>query len=290
MSWGCAMSLLADLSNDAAALAEQVALRVVSVRTANGRQSSGFVWRTGLIVTADEALDGEDEIELLFGDGKTVKAAISGRDPSTDVALVKTETADFGDWDAAQARPAALALVAGRGDGSLVASLASVTEVGPAWRSMRSGQIDARITLAVRLSGRAEGAAVVAPDGRLLGMAVSSPRRRTLVIPTSTIARAVSTLAEKGYIPRGWLGVMLHPVGSGAGTILLGVEDGSPAAKAGLLVGDVITTWDGEAVKSVGSISNRLATGTVGSVVKLGVLRGGSAIDISVTLGERPRG
>jgi len=57
-----------------------------------------------------------------------------------------------------------------------------------------------------------------------------------------------------------------------------------------LLVGDVITTWDGETVKSVGGISNKLATGTVGSVVKLGVLRGGSAIDISVTLGERPRG
>ena len=155
---------------------------------------------------------------------------------------------------------------------------------------MRSGQIDARITLAVRLSGRSEGAAVVSPDGKLLGMAVSSPRRRTLVIPTSTIARAVATLSEKGYIPRGWLGVMLHPVGSDAGAILLGVEDGSPAAKAGLLVGDVITTWDGEAVKSVGSISNRLATGAVGSMVKLGVLRGGSAIDISVTLGERPRG
>jgi S1-C subfamily serine protease len=284
------MSLLADFSNDAAALAEQVSPRIVSVRTANGGQSSGFVWRTGLVVTADEALDGEDEVELLFADGKTAKAAITGRDPSTDVTLIKVDTAEFGDWDAAMAKPAALALVAGRGEGSLIASLASITEVGPAWRSMRSGQIDARIMLAVRLSGRSEGAAVVAPDGKLLGMAVSSPRRRTLVIPTSTIARAVATLSEKGYIPRGWLGVMLHPVGSGAGAILLGVEDDSPAAKAGLLVGDVITTWDGEAVKSVGSISNRLATGTVGSVVKLGVLRGGSAIDISVTLGERPRG
>ncbi len=284
------MSLLADLSNDAAALAEQISPRIVAVRTASGRPASGFVWRTGLIVTADEALDGEDEVELLFADGKTSKAGISGRDPSTDVALVKAETGEFGEWDAAAARPAALALVAGRGEGSLIASLASITEVGPAWRSMRSGQIDARISLAVRLSGRSEGAAVVAPDGKLLGMAVSSPRRRTLVIPASTIARAVATLAEKGYIPRGWLGVMLHPVGSGAGAIVLGVEDDSPAAKSGLLVGDVITTWEGEAVKSVGSISNRLATGTVGSVVKLGVLRGGSAIDISVTLGERPRG
>src|SRR3569833_268867 len=139
------MSLLADLSNDAAALAEQVSSRIVSVRTANGGQSSGFVWRTGLVVTADEALDGEDEVELLFADGKTAKATITGRDPSTDVTLIKADTAEFGDWDAATAKPAAFALVAGRGEGSLLASHASITEVGPAWRSMRSGQIDARI-------------------------------------------------------------------------------------------------------------------------------------------------
>ena len=104
------MSLLVDLSNDAAALADRVSPRIVAVRTANGSQSSGFVWRTGLVVTADEALDGEDEVELLFADGKTAKATIIGRDPSTDVTLIKADTAEFGDWDAAEARPAAFAL------------------------------------------------------------------------------------------------------------------------------------------------------------------------------------
>jgi S1-C subfamily serine protease len=107
------------------------------------------------------------------------------------------------------------------------------------------------------------------------------------VIPTSTIARAVATLSEKGYVPRGWLGVMLHPVGEGA--IVLGIEGESPAAKAGLLVGDVITTWNGEPVSSVGGIASRLASGSVNATVKLGVLRGGNASDIDVTLGERPR-
>jgi S1-C subfamily serine protease len=153
---------------------------------------------------------------------------------------------------------------------------------------LRGGEIDARLHLAVRLGGRSEGAAVVAPDGALVGMAVSGPRRRTLVIPTSTIARAVATLSEKGYVPRGWLGVMLHPVGEGA--IVLSVEEQSPAAKAGLLVGDVITTWNGEAVSSVGGIASRLATGSVNANVRLGVLRGGNASDIDVILGERPRG
>jgi len=285
-----AMSLLADLSNDAATLAEQVGPRLIAVRGANGRQSSGFIWRTGLAVTAEEALEGEDEAEVLLADGKVVKASLAGRDPSTDVALLKFETGEFGEWAASTARPASFALIAGRGEGSLITSLTSVSEVGPAWRSMRGGQIDARISLALRLSSRTEGAAVVAPDGALLGMAVSSPRRRALVIPASTIARAVATLAEKGYIPRGWLGVMLHPVGSGAGAIVLGLEDNSPGGNAGLLVGDVITTWDGEAVGSVGDIAQRLIGSAVGSKVKLGVSRGGNVLDVEVTLGERPRG
>lgn len=241
------------------------------------------------MVTAEEGLDGEDEVDVLFDGGKTSKATIAGRDPSTDVAILKVDTPDFVEWAApSSVLPAQFALIVGRGEGSLISSLTSVSEVGPAWRSMRSGEIDARIMLALRLSARTEGAAVVAPDGALIGMAVTSPRRRALVIPTSTIARAVATLSEKGYVPRGWLGVMLHPVGQGA--IVLGIEEASPAAKAGLLVGDVITTWNGEAVSSVGGIAGRLASGSVNATVKLGVLRGGNASDIDITLGERPRG
>jgi S1-C subfamily serine protease len=282
------MSVLVDLSNAASSLAADVGHRIVAVRGADGRQLSGFIWRRGLVVTAEEGLDGEDEVDVLFEGGTTAKATIAGRDPSTDVALLKVDTPDFVEWSASAAvLPASFALIVGRGEGSLIASLTSVSEVGPAWRSMRSGEIDARITLALRLSARTEGAAVVAPDGSLVGMAVTSPRRRALVIPTSTIARAVATLSEKGYVPRGWLGVMLHPVGEGA--IVLGIEGESPAAKAGLLVGDVITTWNGEPVSSVGGIASRLASGSVNATVKLGVLRGGNASDIDVTLGERPR-
>jgi S1-C subfamily serine protease len=284
------MSLLSDLSNDASSLAERVAPRIVAVRGADARSSSGFVWRTGLVVTAEEALEGEDEADVLLEGGKTQKAALLGRDPSTDVALLKLETGEFGEWPAAaQVKPASFALIAGRAEGSLLAALTAVSEVGPAWRSMRGGQIDAEVALATRLGSRSEGAAIVAPDGSLVGMGVSSPRRRALVIPASTIARAVKTLEEKGYVPRGWLGVMLHPVGTGAGAIVLGVEAKSPAEKAGLLVGDVITTWNGEAVSSVGNIAQRLAAGTLDSTVKLGVLRAGNARDIDVTLGERPR-
>ena len=87
---------------------------------------------------------------------------------------------------------------------------------------MRGGEIDARITLGLRLSSRAEGSAVVAPDGSLVGMAVTGARRRALAIPASTIARSVKSLSEIGYVPRGWLGVSLHGLGEGTGVIVVG--------------------------------------------------------------------
>jgi S1-C subfamily serine protease len=285
------MSELVSLSNALAALTAEAGRRTIAVRNPSGGTVSGFIWRTGLAVTAHEALEADDEIEVLLADDKAATAQLAGRDPSTDVALLKFETGEFDDW-AQSPLPAAgsLAVLVGRAEGSVLSSLASITEVGPAWRSMRGGEIDARLTLGIRLASRAEGGAVVAPDGTLIGMAVNGARRRTLAIPASTIARAVATLNEKGYVPRGWLGVSLHPVGQGGGAIVVGIEPGSPAANGGFLIGDIITTWSGQPVASVGDVADRLSAGTVGQSQKLGVLRGGNALELDVTIGERPRG
>lgn len=284
------MSDLLALSNAIAALTAEAGRRTIAVRNPNGATVSGFIWRTGLAVTAHEVLEADDEVEVLTPTG-TAAAAIAGRDPSTDVALLKFDTGDFPDWTVART-PAAgsLAVLVGRVDGSVLSSLASVSESGPAWRSMRGGEIDARLTLGIRLSSRAEGGAVVAPDGSLIGMAVNGPRRRTLAIPASTIARAVATLSEKGYVPRGWLGVSLHPVGQGGGAIVVGLEPDSPAAKGGFLVGDIITTWGDRPIGSVGDVAECLVGGIVGQTARLGVLRGGNALELDVVIGERPRG
>jgi S1-C subfamily serine protease len=285
------MSLLSDLSASISGLAAEASPRIVAVRGADGSSFSGFIWRTGLVVVAEEALEGEEELDLLFADGKTVKAKLAGRDPTTDVALLETETSEFPEWAAAPAAtPGSLALVAGRSEESLVARLATIVSVGPKWQSRRGGEIAARITLDQRLSRRSEGAAVIAPDGSLVGMAVTAAGGRAIVIPTLTIAAAVATLKEKGYVPRGWLGVMLHPMTAGSGAIVLSAEDDSPAAKAGLLVGDVITTWNGEDVGNVGNVAQRLTVASVGQQIKLGVSRGGNAHELDITIGERPRG
>ncbi len=90
-------------------------------------------------------------------------------------------------------------------------------------------------------------------------------------------------------MPRGYLGVSLHPLGSATGAIVVGIEPGSPAASGGLLLGDVITTWNGDPVRGVGGVSNRLSTSAVGTAAKLGVQRGGSPIELAIIIGERPR-
>ncbi|GLQ53901.1 S1C family serine protease [Devosia nitrariae] len=282
---------LATLSQQFADLIAAAAPRLVAVRGAEGGQVSGLIWRTGLVVAAHEALSGEDDFDVFLADGSQVRAELAGRDPTTDVALLRLTTPDFDDWTHAPT-PAvgSLAIVAGRGAYSPLASFGLVSEIGPAWRSMRGGDIDARITLGLRLSSRAEGGAVLAPDGGLIGLAVTGPRRRALAIPASTVERAVRTLSEKGYVPRGYLGVSLHTVGRGEGAIAVGIEPEGPAAHAGFVVGDLVTTWNGETIRSVGDVANRLGTGTVGETAKLGVLRGGVASEIDVTIGERPRG
>ncbi|WP_055048049.1 S1C family serine protease [Devosia sp. A16] len=278
------------LSASLAALTASVASRIVAIQGRDGRELSGFIWRTGLAVSADEVLEGDDDVAVLGADGKPATAQIIGRDPSTDVVLLKLETAEFADWShAAQPAPGSLAVLVGRGEESVLSGLASVTEVGAPWRSMRGGDIDARITLGLRLSPRSEGGAVVAPDGSLIGMAVTGARRRTIAIPASTIARSVATLSEKGYIPRGWLGVSLHPLAESGGAIVVGLEPASPAADGGFLVGDIITTWGGDQVRSVSDVADRLSGGTVGKTISLGVQRGGSALELEITIGERPR-
>lgn len=284
------MSTLTDLSDLFAELVETAATRVVALRAPDGRPQSGIVWGDGLVVTAQDTLDDRESFELLLPSGSVVAATLAGRDATTDIALLKAETGHAASWTVSEPpRPGALAVLVGRGEHSPLPAMALVSEVGPAWRSMRGGDIDARIALGLRHSRRLEGGAVLAADGGLLGMAVTGPRGRTLVIPAATIARVVGVLSDKGYVPHGYLGVSLHPTGQGQGAIIVGVEPQGPAEAAGFLIGDIVTTWNGEPIASVRDVSTRLGAMAIGSTVKIGIQRGGNAHDIDAHIGERPR-
>ena len=286
---------LQSLSDAIAAAVARAAPSVVTVRS-HRALSSGFAWRPGVIVTADEALAEEGEIAVVAQDGAVAPATLVGRDPSTDVALVRVAREDLPAvaLDAPAPAVGALALTLGASDGAPVAALGCVAHVGPAWRSLRGGEIAARIELAAGLRGASEGGLALDASGRALGMAVFGPRRRTLVIPAATVERVAAHLLRHGRVARGYLGLKLQPArldgDGGIGAMVMGVEAGGPGALAGLHQGDVIAAWDGQPFDGVAAILRDLGPESVGRRVTLAVRRGGGATECVLVIGERPAG
>ena len=243
---------LQELSATLAGLVAATAPSVVSVHSKGGR-SSGFVWRPGLIVTADDALAEEGEVQVIAQGGAGTSAKIVGRDATTDVALLRVDRTDLPALAFAAATPpaGALALVVGMEEGAATVALGVVSLAGAAWRSLRGGEIDARIELDARLRRRSEGAVAVDASGQAFGMAVFAPRRRTLVIPAATVSRIATRLETHGRVARGYLGLGLHPVAvenGGAGAMVVSVDPKGPGAAAGIHQGDVLVSWDGKPV------------------------------------------
>lgn len=282
---------LSAFSDAVADIAESAAPAAASLDMHHGRTASAFHWGGGYFVAAEEILDADDELELTLGSGERIKATLAGRDPSTGVALLKSEQAGLPVLaKAAAVRPGNVAIAIGNSKGAALAVLGTVGEVGPAWRSMRGGTIDRRINLAVGAGGRFEGGPVLDAKGGLVGMLLFGPRRGALVIPFETIERTVAVLKDKGHIVRGYLGAALHPARDGdtAGAMVMGLDDNGPAKVAGLHVGDIIVAWNGEPVEGPRGLMRRLGPDSAGAAVKLGILRGGSLSEIAVTIGEKP--
>ncbi len=289
-------------SDQAAELVGRTAGSVVAVHGGGRRSSSGIHWRSGVIVTAEEVLERDEDIKLTLPGGRQVAASLAGRDPSTDVAVLRFQpdglpTASTA--DAASLRPGHVVLAIGHHAGGPIASLGIVAVVGEAWHSLRGGTIDSFIRLDLALSPAAEGGALADGHGRVVGMAVLGPRRRALAIPTSTIDRVVDQLLAKGHVFRGYLGAGLQPVrlgrrsheaqpSAGRGVLVVSVDPDGPAARAGLLVGDIVTAWNAKPVDRVREVMLNLGPESVGNTVDLDLLRGGAATVLKVAIGERP--
>jgi len=281
------------LSDHAARLVATVAGATVSVQAGRQMRSSGIHWRSGVIVTAEEVLEADDDIKVTLPDGREVPAALAGRDPTTDVAVLRVAPDGLAvapTGDSAALRAGHVVIAVGSHGGSPVASLGIVSQVGGAWHSMRGGTIDALLRLDLRLGAGIEGGALVDTKGRVLGMVVSGPRGRALAIPAATIDRAVDALLAKGYVGRGYLGAGLQPLrkGQGGGILVVSVDPQGPAARAGLLVGDIVTAWNATPISRVREVIHRLGPDSVGSAVDLSLSRGGAAAGLKVVIGERP--
>ena len=220
------LTALASLSSALIATVAQAAPSLVSVHSHRSR-ASGFVWKPGLVVTADEALAEDGEIVVLLADGSEKMAVIAGRDHTTDIALLRVDDLTAPPANLTTDVPAlgSLAAIVAADQGTPISALAMISKSAERWRSLRGGEIDARIELDTRLRRSSEGGLVLGVAGQAIGMAVSGPRR-TLVIPTATLARVASRLETHGRIARGYLGVGLQPVklDDGVGAMVMSVD------------------------------------------------------------------
>jgi S1-C subfamily serine protease len=299
-------SALAALSNALAEAVEAAARSVVRVEARRRQAASGIVWsEDGLIVTADHVLERDEDLAVGLPDGRRVSAAVVGRDPSSDLAVLRAQATGLTPLArGASARVGALGIIVARpGDGPM-ASFGSVNAITGPIRSRRRGRIEGLIVTDASFFPGFSGAPFVGADGQALGLATSrfgGGSGSGLIIPVSIVERVATALIGHGKVRRGFLGLSSQPVaipealrtraGLGdqeVGLMVVGVEPGGPAEQAGLTLGDVLVALGGEPVRDTGELRDLLGPDRVGEATTVRVIRGGAPLDLAVTIGERP--
>jgi S1-C subfamily serine protease len=299
---------LTALSNDLAAAVDTVGRSVVAIHARRRIPASGVIWQPGVVVAAHHTIQRDDDISVGLHDGTTVPATLAGRDPSTDLAVLRLD----GGTSASAAPPASpaaeaprvgqLVLALGRPGAAVTASLGIVSAVGGEWRTWQGGIIDRFVRLDVSVYDGFSGGPLVDAAGRVAGINTSGlARASALTVPAPTVARVAGQLLERGHIARGWLGIATQPVRlpaglqrslgveAGVGLVVVNVEPDSPADRGGVLIGDILLALDDRAVSEPGDVLAALNGERIGRPIALQVARGGRAERLAVTVGERPR-
>lgn len=296
---------LVDFSNSLADAVEFAGRSVVGVLEGGQRGVSGTVWRAGVAVTAAHTIHGRQQVSVVLPQGETMTATVAGRDPGTDIAVLKlaansAEPAHFG--NAAELRVGHIVLAVGRRGGEgLSTSYGVISAIGAAWRTWQGVRVDRYLRLDLLPYPGFSGGPLVDVRGHILGINTSGPRRSVLTIPAATVDMVVTQLLEKGHVARGYLGAGLQPVELPRavqhmlgdkrefGLLILTIAGDGPAERAGLMIGDVVLAIDGNAISDTADLQSTLDPESVGKSVRAQILRAGNLTEISVTIGERPR-
>jgi S1-C subfamily serine protease len=293
-----------ELLNFSNALAEAVAAAAPSVVQVQGRRrpASGVVYADNIVVTMARALGREDGLDIRRHDGQTLDAEVVGWDPTTGLAVLRANGLETNPLlpSAAPARVGNIALALARSwSNAVTASAGIVSVIGGPLATGRRRAIDHVLRTTAPMHDGFAGGAFVDASGALLGITTASAIRGLgVVIPASIAWQTVAGVLEHGGLKRGYLGIsgqsarlaanQKDAIGRDEALVVVGVPSGSPAASAGLLVGDVLFELDGHAVGSPEHLLDLLAGYRVGREAALRVLRGGAAMDVRVTIGERP--
>ena len=294
------IDLLEQFSDACAARAAAVQGAVAAIRLSEGRYLTATLWGSDVAVASEQSLPRGDEFELVVAGGAVVRAKLAGRDPGTNVAALRLERpVDFPGFENAEPKAGALALAFGAdGAGGVRARLGIVNVAGPEWASSHGGRIDRYIVLDLDLVRAEEGGPVLDAGGARFGISTFGPRGRVLVIPAATVERVLPALLEHGRIARGWLGVGLHPVavpdalreqaGQPSGAMVMSIAADGPAAKAGMVAGDIVLTVNGAPARSLRRIAAQLGSGSIGRSAEVRLIRGGALLSLQATIEARP--
>jgi S1-C subfamily serine protease len=301
-----ANSILETISNEFAAAAAKVGSSVVAVHARRWMPTSGIEWNKGVVVTVHHGVQRDEDIKVLLGGGRAVSAKLAGRDPSTDIAVLRIEEVSSGVpelGDSTSLRLGHLVLALGRTRrGDLVASSGIIGGISGEWRNRQGGQLDQHIRLDLALYPGFSGGPLLNARGEVVGVNTRGlGHGRAVTLPVATVNRVVEELLEKGHIARPYLGIAMQPVEvpenmrsklpaeTRVGLLVMHVESGGPAEKAGVLQGDVLFEVGGKTVEHVDAIQDSLASAKIGDVLQVRLIRAGQIKAVSVALGERTR-
>jgi S1-C subfamily serine protease len=295
-----APSFLSQFSDSLSGLAASARPFLASVRTKDGHRLSGTLWKPNAVVVSEQILPDASDYEVQIEDVVT-NAHVAGRDQGTNVAVLRLER-DFPGTlpPIASPRVGALALVLGIGENGPSARLAIQRIIGGAWQSLAGGTIDHRIILDTYMGRAEEGGPVLAADGSILGISTRGAKRQTLVIPAATVDGVATLLLEKGGVERGSLGLALQTVAlpetlrahdsQHTGLMVMEVIADGPAAKAGIVVGDILLEVGGTAITRPRQIARQLGANSVGRKIEIKLARAGAIVASEVTIEKRKAG
>lgn len=285
-----ALAVFQALDQALAAAVASAAPSVIHISRGSRSRGSGIAWSDEHVISSSFHTPDKTTIGIGSADGSLDErsAEVIGRDPGTDIALLKVDgggltPGKFRELD--NLAVGNLALAVGRPGRSARASLRAIGVLGPAIKTHWGGKLDHYVESDRQIPRGFAGGPLIDVDGAIIGMNTRTLLRGTdLAIPTATLRRVIDELEQHGGIRRGYLGVGTYPVAGGA--LVASVEEGGPAATAGVLVGDVLVELDGVAIDHPDTLRSALGD-RPGKAVKLAFARAGNRQEVDVTLGAK---
>jgi S1-C subfamily serine protease len=291
---------LQEFSDALADAAERTGKSTVMVDARKRLPASGIAFAADLILTADHVVERDEDIKVTLPDGMEISARVAGRDPGSDLAVLKLDSASATPAEATKtpARVGQIALALGRpSTNGIEASLGTVSAVNGPVRTGRGGMLEKYIRTDTISYPGFSGGPLVGADGTVLGINTSGlSHGAAITIPADLAWKIADSLAKHGHIKRGYLGIRSQTVDlpekslkrqQKMGLLVVGLESDSPAAKSGLMVGDILVGITGVAVEHHDELFARLSGDVVGKSTPIDILRGGELKTVNVVIGER---